>query len=350
MNKLAINAISEGSYQLSVTAESFKLKSVFRISRGAKTHADVIVVNISDGENYGWSEAVPYSRYSESVESVLEQFQPLSAETNKLALANFYDDLSDGSAKNALDCALWDLAAKQQKTTVAALLSTPKTSPAICAQTLSIDTPANMAKAVAQFENPYLVKVKLDNQDILGKMRAIRDAAPESEFIIDANEGWSLDDLTECIDDLKALDVVLIEQPLASDDDDGLEGFNSPIPLCADESCHTRKELSYLRERYQVINIKLDKTGGLSEANALAIEAKELGFDIMLGCMVGSSLAMAPASLLTSYAKFVDLDGPLLIANDRENGFSFEQGRIQPVDIALWGGYNNQNQRTKPTT
>lgn len=350
MNKLAIDAIAEGNYQLSVTTESFKLKSVFRISRGAKTHADVIVVTVSDGENSGWAEAVPYARYGESVNSVIEQFQPLTADANKLTITKFYNELSDGSAKNALDCALWDMAAKQQRTSVAALIGTPRTTPVICAQTLSIDTPAAMAAAVAQLDNPYLVKVKLDNQDILGKMRAIRQAAPKSEFIIDANEGWSLDDLAECIDELKTLGVVLIEQPLPSDNDDGLKGFNSPVPLCADESCHTRKELSYLRERYQVINIKLDKTGGLSEANALAIEASELGFDIMLGCMVGSSLAMAPASLLTTYAKFVDLDGPLLIASDRENGFSFEQGKIQPVDIALWGGYKMYDTQTKPTT
>ncbi|NQZ09946.1 MAG: dipeptide epimerase, partial [Algicola sp.] len=181
---------------------------------------------------------------------------------------------------------------------------------------------------------------KLDNQDIIAKMTAIATAAPQSRFIVDANEGWSIDDLTNYTAQLKSLGVVLIEQPLPAGKDQALLSFESPVPLCADESCHTTADLAYLKDRYAVINIKLDKTGGLTEAVKLAQQAQQHGFAIMLGCMVGSSLAMAPASLLSQYAEFVDLDGPLLIRQDRDNGFQFHQGLMQPLDAALWGGAN----------
>lgn len=324
---------------ISVVSQQLPLKHIFRIARGAKTQADVVVVTISDGTNTGWAEAVPYARYQESVSNVIEHIHALSEQAVSTENINDYiAALPSGAARNALDCAWWDLQAKQQNTSVAQLLKLAPASSCITAQTLSIDTPEAMAAAVSKLNNPPLVKVKLDNQDIVEKMTAIQQAAPNSEFIVDANEGWAISDLVECCEQLKALNVVLIEQPLPAGSDQALIDFDSPVPLCADESCHTRNELDYLKNRYQVVNIKLDKTGGLTEAVLLAQEAKKQGFELMLGCMVGSSLAMAPAALLANEAKFVDLDGPLLISEDRSDGFEFNQGVMQPLSAKLWGG------------
>lgn len=323
-----------------VSHQALPLRTVFRIARDAKTQADVVTVVLSDGQNFGWAEAVPYAHYGESVTSVVVQIEKLESSH----VADFIAQVAAmpaGAARNALDCALWDLKAKQQNMTVEELLQ-KNTAPCVCAQTLSIDTPEAMADAVKAFNNPPLVKVKLDNQDILKKMAAISNAAPHSQFIVDANESWSFQDLVSCCEQLKQLNVVLIEQPLPADGDHDLLNFDSPIPLCADESCHTRADLPYLKGRYQVINIKLDKTGGLTEANKLAKEAKQHDFELMLGCMVGSSLAMAPLSLLCGEAKYVDLDGPLLIKTDRVGGFEFNAGIMQPLNLQLWGGKNNK--------
>ncbi|WP_211183575.1 N-acetyl-D-Glu racemase DgcA [Pseudoalteromonas arctica] len=323
-----------------VSHQLLPLKAVFRIARGAKTQADVVTVVLSDGLNFGWAEAVPYTRYGESVTSVVAQIEQVESSH----VAEFIAQVAAmpaGAARNALDCALWDLKAKQQKTTVSELLQ-KCIAPCVCAQTLSIDTPQAMAEAVIALNNPPLVKVKLDNQDILKKMTAIANAAPHSQFIVDANEGWSFQDLVNCCEQLKQLNVVLIEQPLPVGDDHDLLNFDSPIPLCADESCHTRADLPYLKGRYQAINIKLDKAGGLTEANNLAKEARQYGFELMIGCMVGSSLAMAPLSLLSSEAKYVDLDGPLLIKTDRVGGFEFNAGIMQPLNYRLWGGQNSK--------
>jgi len=337
------------SYQVHVEIQHFPLKSVFRIARGAKTQADVIVVTITDGEYIGWAESVPYARYGESVSSVknaLLEIVALTLSKEKLSddnIESVIQSLPAGAARNALDCAFWDLKAKQSNSSVHELLSLSAAQPCITAQTLSIDTPEAMAKAAQLLENPPLMKVKLDNENIIEKMTAIHQAAPFSQFIVDANEGWSLQDLQECCPTLKKLNVVLIEQPLPANNDQQLIDYQSPVPLCADESCHTRKELDYLLGRYQVINIKLDKTGGLTEAVALLKEAKQKGFDVMLGCMVGSSLAMAPASLMVNEAKFIDLDGPLLIAQDRVLGFKFDGGIMQPLNSYFWGDCSDVN-------
>jgi L-alanine-DL-glutamate epimerase-like enolase superfamily enzyme len=322
--------------------QQLPLKHIFRISRGAKTHAHVIIVNIDDGVNIGWAEAVPYAHYQESIDSVKNQLSKFSEQL--LNYENFgalVAALPSGAARNALDCALWDLTAKRQNTTVAQLLQLVPATACITAQTLSIDTPEAMANAVRDLNNPPLVKVKLDNQDIVEKMTAIHRAAPSVKFIVDANEGWTINNLASCSAQLKALNVVLIEQPLPAGQDHDLINFVSPIPLCADESCHTRAELGYLKGRYQVVNIKLDKSGGLTEAMLLLKEAKIQGFEIMLGCMVGSSLAMAPIALLVNEAKFVDLDGPLLISKDHKHGFEFNQGLMKPLRAKLWGGPHN---------
>jgi len=324
---------------IKVFNEKLPLKNVFRIARGAKTQADVVVVTIDDGTHCGWAEAVPYARYNESVEIVMAQINALAlTEITNENISEALDSLPAGATRNALDCAWWDLQAKQRQTTVEKLLLLEPAKACITAQTLSIDTPEAMAAAVEKLDNPPLVKVKLDNQDIIKKMTAIAQAAPMSEFIVDANEGWSIYDLANCCEQLKALNVILIEQPLQAGHDQALIDFDSPVPLCADESCHTRAELDYLKDRYQVVNIKLDKTGGLTEAVLLAQQAKLQGFDIMLGCMVGSSLAMAPAALLVNEARYVDLDGPLLISDDREFGFNFDKGVMQPLPAILWGG------------
>jgi len=329
IHKLTVNIFNEKQ----------SLKNVFRIARGAKTQADVIVVTIDDGTRCGWAEAVPYARYNESIDIAMEQVNALSqSDLSNENMSEILSSLPAGATRNALDCAWWDLQAKQRHTTVEKLLLLKPSHACITAQTLSIDAPEAMAEAVAKLNKPPLVKVKLDNQDIIEKMTAIAQAAPDSKFIVDANEGWSIDDLRICCQQLKTLNVILIEQPLPAGHDQDLIDFDSPIPLCADESCHTRAELDYLKGRYQVVNIKLDKTGGLTEAVLLAQQAKQQGFDIMLGCMVASSLAMAPAALLVSEARYVDLDGPLLIRDDREFGFSFEKGVMQPLPPILWGG------------
>ncbi len=329
--------------EIKVQIEQLPLKSVFRIARGSKTQADVVVVKLSDGQHHGWAESVPYARYGESVESVTEQIaeleQQLSPKTDKnINIDALIAAMPAGAARNALDCAWWDLKAKQQGCTVAQLLSLGPAPACITAQTLSIDSPTAMAQAVTTLGSAPLVKVKLDNQAIIAKMTAIAQAAPDSHFIVDANEGWSLADLSACAKTLKQLNVVLIEQPLPAGQDHQLINFTCEIPLCADESCHTATDLDYLKGRYEVVNIKLDKTGGLTAAVQLAQSAKQQGFEIMLGCMVGSSLAMAPAFLLTEQAQFVDLDGPLIIGDDRAFGFEFKQGLMQPLNTALWGG------------
>ena len=324
---------------INIFNEKQPLKNVFRIARGAKTQADVIVVTIDDGTHCGWAEAVPYARYNEFVDIAMEQVNAIAqTDVSNENMSETLSSLPAGATRNALDCAWWDLQAKQHHTSVEKLLHLKPSKACITAQTLSIDTPEAMAEAVAKLNKPPLVKVKLDNKDIIEKMTAIAKAAPDSEFIVDANEGWSIDDLRNCCEQLKALNVILIEQPLQAGHDQDLIDFDSPIPLCADESCHTRAELDYLKGRYQVVNIKLDKTGGLTEAVLLAQQAKQQGFDIMLGCMVASSLAMAPAALLVNEARYVDLDGPLLIRDDREFGFCFDKGVMQPLAPILWGG------------
>lgn len=327
-------------YTVSVFHQAIPLKSEFKISRGTKKCANVLVVVIEDKEFYGWAESVPYARYDESISTAAEQIKALLSDnsfTSKMELPELISKLQPGAARNALDCACWDLQAKQAGRSVADILSKNCIN-STCAHTLSIDTPQAMKKAVLEMNSPPLVKVKLDKQDIIARMTAIAHAAPHSKFIVDANEDWSFGDLENNVEALKALNVVLIEQPLPAGKDDILINFESPIPLCADESCHTENDLPYLQERYQVLNIKLDKTGGLTQACILASKAKEMGFDIMLGCMVGSSLAMAPASLLAAQASYVDLDGPLLVLKDRKHSFNYLHGVMTVLQDNLWGG------------
>jgi len=324
--------------KIKVEQQELPFAGEFRIARGAKTSAKIIVVTLSDSQYLGTAESVPYARYGEDLESVSKQITMLGdtfSDERSLKLA--IDSLPAGSARNALDCAWFDFVAKKTGQSVQEKLELSQNQTVICAQTLSLDTAENMANAVAELGLPPLIKVKLDNQDILVKMQAIAAAAPNSQFIVDANEGWSIEDLKSNADALAKLNVVLIEQPLPADEDEALLGYNSPVTLCADESCHTSDKLSSLKGKYQAINIKLDKTGGLSEAIKLAKAAQAQGFEIMVGCMVGSSLAMAPAYLLHPFASYVDLDGPIFLKADRAHGFTFKNGQMSALNTELWG-------------
>ena len=327
------------SISLTYQHVDFPLAQVFRISRGAKTTAEVIEVTLTCNGKVGRAESVPYNRYQETIDSVIKQLHYVKTKLNAgINIDTLLASMSAGSAKNALDCAFWDLKAKLTNTPVATLANLIEPSTCITAQTLSIDTPDAMAQAAKALNNAPLIKVKLDNQDIAEKIQAIHQASPASKIIVDANEGWSIQQLVDNADMLADANVTLIEQPLKVGEDAELLGLTLPVALCADESCHTRKDLPYLSKRYQAINIKLDKTGGLTEAIALSKEAKALGLDIMVGCMVGSSLAMAPAYLLAANAKYVDLDGPILVAEDRPHGFTINQGMMSALNHHLWGG------------
>jgi L-alanine-DL-glutamate epimerase-like enolase superfamily enzyme len=330
---------------IKIIHQSLPLAQVFRISRGAKTSAEVIVVVISDGNKVGWGEAVPYGHYGETIESVSKQLKALS--TQQISIEN-HSNLSKmlpaGSARNALDCAMWDLKAQLESKTVNELINHPSISSCITAQTISVDTTSAMQASARKLNNPPLVKVKLDADSVVDKMQAISDVCPNSRFIIDANEGWSIDVLDNIMKPLQNCNVVLIEQPLPASRDDELKDFDSPIPICADESVHVSNDLQSLRHKYDAINIKLDKTGGLSEAIHILRHARELDFQIMIGCMVGSSLGMAPAYTLCGFADFVDLDGPLLVAKDRQNGFTFENGIMSSMPPKLWGMGNTSEE------
>jgi L-alanine-DL-glutamate epimerase-like enolase superfamily enzyme len=283
---------------------------------------------------------VPYARYGESVQSVLEGIEALRAEIeNGLTRETLQNRLPAGAARNALDCALIDLAAKTSRRPAFELLGLAAPVPVRTAFTLSLDSPAAMGAAAtnAVAKGFSLLKLKIAGAGDLERVAAVRDAAPSVRLIVDANEGWTQDDLIALTPRLARLGVALIEQPLKAGEDDILANFQSPVPLCADESCHTRADLPRLTGRYSHINIKLDKAGGLTEALALARDAQSLGLRLMVGCMVSTSLAMAPASLLAGMAEFTDLDGPLLLARDRVPGMIYEADLLHPPGREFWG-------------
>lgn len=330
--------------QLEYFHQSLPLAKAFKISRGAKTSAEVVVAVISDGQHYGWGEAVPYGRYGESIESVSAQIDQCAAllKNAEADHAQIIAQMSAGSARNAVDCAFWDFKCKREGKSINSLIDVPAIMQHCTAQTLCVDSLEVMRNDAQQLKDAKLIKIKFDADNVLGKMQAIYEQVPNSRFIIDANEAWDANILEKVLDPLEKMNVALIEQPLPAGSDDDLRNINSPIPLCADESCHTSKTLGELVHKYDCINIKLDKTGGLSEALELAKAAKKHNLSIMLGCMVGSSLAMAPAFALANYADFVDLDGPLIVASDRENGFAFDNGLMQSHSSILWGNANQQ--------
>ena len=324
---------------LTIRRESFPIDGAFRISRGSKTAAEVVVAEIRDGGAFGRGECVPYGRYGETPEGVVAALEALGpAVAAGLGREELERSLPAGAARNALDCALWDLEAKLTRVPVwrlAGLAAAPL--PVITAFTLSVDTPEAMAEAARAAVGRPLLKLKLTGDGDLLRVRAVREAVPAARLIADANEGWTLDQLRAFAPVLAELGVELIEQPLPAADDAALAGFVSPVPLGADESCHGRDGLERLRERYQVLNIKLDKTGGLTEALRLKQAAEAAGFGVMVGCMVATSLSMAPALLVAQGAALVDLDGPLLLAADRTPGLRYEGARVHPAGPELWG-------------
>lgn len=320
--------------QIEVRAESFPLASVFTISRGSRTEAHVVTVRISRNGVHGQGECVPYSRYGESIESVVRQIESLPSKFSRMELQEL---LPPGAARNAVDCALWDLESKESGRRVWELARLPAPLPVTTAYTLSLEDPDRMKASAARQSHRPLLKIKLGTPDDIPRLEAVREASPESAIIVDANEGWNRESYLEMIPHLVRLGVKMVEQPLPAGNDASLEEMERPVPVCADESCHDRSTLPELKGRYDMINIKLDKTGGLTEALALKKAALQEGFGLMVGCMVGTSLAMAPALLVAQEADVVDLDGPLLLAGDREKPLLYEESLVHPPDTELWG-------------
>lgn len=322
---------------LSLADERFPLKQAFRISRGVKTEAHVVVATLTRDGKSGRGECVPYARYGETVESVTESIEAVRIDIEAGATRrDLLHLLKPGAARNALDCALWDLEAKQSGRRAWTLAGLPEPQPAITAFTIGLDDPESMAKA-ARTANAPLLKLKLGGADDVACVAAVRAAAPQATLIVDPNEGWSLAQLKSFSPELKRLGVKLIEQPLPADADAGLTGYDAPVPLCADEACHTAGDLAQIAGKYACVNIKLDKTGGLTEALNFAREAQNLGLSIMVGCMVSTSLSMAPAFMLSSLAHFIDLDGPLLLSHDRAPGLRYDGTMMFAPPATLWG-------------
>lgn len=319
---------------ITVQADSFRLAEVFTIARGSRTEARVLRVTVERGGVTGQGECVPYARYGESLDSVTAEIEALSQDITRAALQ---DALEPGAARNALDCALWDLEAKQAGRRVWDLAGLPEPGPAITAYTLSLDTPEKMEASAARHAHRPLLKIKLGTPDDMPRLEAVRRGAPGAKIIVDANEGWSADVYADLAPHLTRLGVALVEQPLPAGQDDMLAEIARPVPVCADESCHDRASLPGLKGKYDMVNIKLDKTGGLTEALALKQAALADGYRIMIGCMVGTSLAMAPATLLAQGADYTDLDGPLLLAEDRDPPLRFDEAGVYPPEPALWG-------------
>ena len=319
---------------LTVTRDRFQLAQVFTISRGSRTEAQVLTVRVTREGVTGWGECVPYARYGETLDSVTAEIESLPADVTRSALQ---DMLPAGAARNAVDCALWDFEAKASGKRAWDLAGLPAPEPEITAYTLSLDTPEAMKAQAAKNAHRPLLKIKLGTPDDMPRLEAVREGAPKSRIIVDANEGWSAAVYAELAPHLVRLGVDLVEQPLPAGEDDALIGMVRPVPVCADESCHDRASLPGLKGKYDMVNIKLDKTGGLTEALALRDAARAEGYDVMVGCMVGSSLAMAPATLVAQGATVTDLDGPLLLAEDRDNPLCFDAQGVHPPDAALWG-------------
>ncbi len=317
--------------------EIWPLKEVFRISRGSRTEAQVVVVTVSDREYAGRGECVPIARYNQSTELVIAQIESIKGEKS-LDRQHLQKLLPAGAARNAVDCALWDLEAKISGKRVWELANIPVVPEVVTTLTISLDTDAKMAAAARANATAPILKLKLGGDDPdLARVEAVRQAAPAARLLIDANESWSAEHYEEIVPALKELGVALIEQPFPADADEVLETLDRPISVCADESCHTTADLSRLTNRYETINVKLDKTGGLTEALHLCERAREDGFKLLFGCMVCTSLGIAPARLLASTADYVDLDGPLLLASDREHPVPYKDGRIGIPPRQLWG-------------
>ena len=323
---------------LRVTTERWPLAGAFTISRGSKTEAEVVVAEVSDGVYRGRGECVPYGRYGETAEGVSAAIAAMAPQIARgLDRAELQTVLPPGAARNALDCALWDLAAKRAGRPVHELAGVAPPAACVTAYTISLALPNVMAEAAAKAAERLLLKVKLGQPGDPARIRAVRAAAPRAELIVDANEGWSAENLAENLAACAEAGVTLVEQPLPAADDAALAAFPHPIPVCADESVHDRASLAQLAGKYDAVNVKLDKTGGLTEALALAQDAERQGFGLMVGCMISTSLAIAPALLVAARARVVDLDGALLLARDRPHGLRYDASRVHPAEPELWG-------------
>ncbi len=322
--------------RIEARVERWPIARPFTIARGTKTIAEVVVATITDGPFEGRGECVPYPRYGESAADVAATIRGFQGPFDREALL---EALPPGAARNAIDCALWDLAAKQRGEPAWALAGIASPEPAITAFTLSLDSAAAMGRDAAAARHWPLLKLKLGSASVMGdieRLHAVRDAAPDARLIVDANEAWDIDALADFALAAQEASVELLEQPLPADADDALAGFRSPVPIAADESIQGGARLADIAARYQAVNIKLDKTGGLTQALRLAREARDMGLDVMVGCMVSTSLSMAPALLLTQFARFVDLDGPLLLSRDREPGLAYN-GACVTGNRDVWG-------------
>ncbi|UTT87132.1 L-Ala-D/L-Glu epimerase (plasmid) [Vibrio pelagius] len=317
---------------LEATPHSIKLATPFVISRGARTHCHTVRVIISHDHLQGIGECTPYPRYGESVESVIAQIESWTSDLVHLSPQEAKQHLQSmpaGAARNAVDCALWDLVGKLEGASFPSPLFT--INPVIeTAMTVSIGNAEAMATQAKQYINQgaTLLKVKLDDEAVIERVAAVRAAAPNSKIILDANEAWGSLDLEKLFKQLTSFDITMIEQPLPSGEDQRLASITHPIPLCADESCHTRAQLADLKGLYEMVNIKLDKTGGLTEALLLEKQARDEGFAIMAGCMLGTSIAMKAALPIATNAEVVDLDGPVLLGDDVEDGLKYHSGKL----------------------
>ena len=323
---------------LEATTESFPIAGSFTISRGSRTQADVVTCTIRDGGFIGIGECVPYKRYGESIEGVLTDILSIAdAMADGMDRDGLQRAMKPGAARNAVDCALWDLEAKMNGVTVASRILSASATPLVTAYTISLGDADTMAANAAENASRPLLKVKTGTEDDEARMRAIRAAAPNAQIIVDANEGWTDANIEHHLAVAAEVNISLIEQPLPAGKDGILSRIKRPVAICADESVHLTQDLAALRDRYDAINIKLDKTGGLTEALVMKAEAQRLGYTIMVGCMVGTSLAMAPAVLLAQDTAFADLDGPLLLSRDRTPGLVYEGSTVYPPKPELWG-------------
>jgi L-alanine-DL-glutamate epimerase-like enolase superfamily enzyme len=329
--------VSSGLLVIDAHEQSWPLDKPFRIARGSRTEARVVVVTVTNGNYAGHGEASPIARYGQSAASVLAQIESMKSEKS-LDRQEMQQLLPAGAARNALDCALWDLEAKISGKRASELANIPMVPEVETSFTISLDTPAAMAAEAKANASAPILKLKLGGDDVdLARVEAVGEAAPAARLFIDANESWSPSHYRKIVPASKKLGVELIEQPFPADADEILEELDHPIPICADESCHTSADLPRLVNRYEAINVKLDKTGGLTEALLLTERARERGFKILIGCMVCTSLGIAPARLLAGAADYVDLDGPLLLAGDRHHGLSYRGGKIGMPLRELWG-------------
>lgn len=324
--------------QFDARHDRFGLNAPFRISRGVKTAADVVTVTIRQGDAVGRGEGVPYPRYGETIDGALAAIDSVALLVKAgMPRSELVRVMAPGAARNAIDNALWDLEARLAGTSVAALAGVADPAPVASAITIGIDAPDAMAAAAARHARVPLLKIKVNREDAEGQIAAVRAAAPAPRLIVDPNESWSIDEVTRLQDFLVTHRVDLLEQPLPAGEDGALADITSRVPVCADESLHTTGDLDTLRGRYAFVNVKLDKTGGLTEALTLADAAVSKGFGLMIGCMVCSSLGIAPALLLAGRAAFVDLDGPLWLAQDRPGGVIDRNGLLSPPAPGFWG-------------